>query len=314
MLEFRNQTVDLHIQEIDAGLLISQAGRSYIARRWRLTKDVVNVIEMAIKSGLVNLIQNGHPQESKLLPNGDGADYITFSDDPNHRWVFVLDMDSAPSQSKLQKVKFNKKYKHYLRDQGISCPPEWRSPQELVVNVSDLRRALDATKLFWSSLGQKSGVGAERGQHAYFVDEEDLHSHIFQNWNECPLSDTLMMPISKHLIGSVAARIGEIDLLTTDRRGNTFVIELKNRAVFNTGGETPDMQLIRYMTHPDIVRSARVAGGQVYGVLIAQEMDYRLRSAVRRCQHPIVAYEISKAESGMRLQEVSRSERFMVPL
>lgn len=303
----------LAIEQRPDGLLIAQDGRAYIARDWRLTKDVARIVDLALGAGLTNMIQNGHPQESKLLPHGDGADYMTFSNAAAHRWIFVLDMDSCSHRCYPAQVKFNKKFKHVLRAGDIDCPPEWRSPQELQVAIADLPRAFSITKPYWDRLANKKGLAAERGRHSFFVDEEDLHSHIVQNWQGFPLSRRLRFRASKHLIGSPGNRIGEIDILSEDDAGNVFVIELKNNAVFNTGGETPDRQLGRYMRHVDI-GALTVNGGKVFGVLIAQSIEHKLRTAIRAGNLPIVAYEATKTGNGVKLQEVSRAQRSRIPL
>lgn len=306
---------DIHLEMTDVpeGILVSQRGRKYIARGWHLTQEVASIVELALNEGLQCLIQNGHPSESKLLPNGDGTDYLTFSDKPEHRWTFVLNMDSCPDRANPVQVTFNKKFKHVLRMNSINCPPQWRSPQELVVAIEDLPSALRLTKPFWSQLGKKRGIGSERGKHGFFVDEEDLHSEIVQNWQAFDLADNLEFVSSKHLIGSPNNRMGEVDVLAKDTKGNVYVIELKNNAVRNAGGETPDQQLSRYMAHSEIRKIAEAHGGYVQGILIAQDIDQKLRNVIRESELPIIAYEATKANNRVVLQEVSRSSRYIAP-
>jgi hypothetical protein len=253
------------------------------------------------------MIQDGHPRKSNLLPNGSGADYITFSDAPERGWVFVLDMDSCFRRATPTQVKFNKRFKSVLRAEAVPCPPEWRSPQELIVRLDDLPRALEVTRPWWARLGSRKDVAAERGKHSIFVDEEDLHSHIVQGWRAFPLAAQLELIQSRFRLGTTARREGEVDILARDQVGNIWVLELKNRAVSNSGSETPHQQLVRYMTHPRIQALAGEAGGGVHGALIAQEMDLGQRTEVRSSPYPVIAYEAAKAGSKVRLQEVSRS-------
>ena len=146
------------------------------------------------------------------------------------------------------KVKFNRAYKHYLRASGIACPPEWRSPRHLVA-IDDLEHAIRASKPHWESLGPKIGKAGERGTHAFFVDEEDLHAHILRYWEDIPVLNNWELLASKHLLGSIHQRQAELDIIAATPKGSSIIIELKNQAVFNTGGETPEKQLSRYMAH-----------------------------------------------------------------
>ena len=305
--------LDLHFEEVPGGILVSQGGSSYLARGWHLTPEVRAIVGDALAAGLTSMIQRDHPRESNRLPGGAGADYLTFAPSDQHRWVFVLDMDSCPSRAAPSQVKFSKTYKHALRRAGVPCPPEWRSPQELVVAFPDLPAALAAAAPLWDRLGQRRGKAMERGFHGHFVDEEDLHAHVVQNWDRIAILRDLGFVASRPLLGGLAHRQGEIDVLARDGDG-VVVIELKNRAVWNTGGETPDRQLVRYMTHPDLLERADREGGSVRGLPIAQEMDHRLRQAVRASHHSITAYEATKTSGGMVMVEVARSGAAQSPI
>ena len=302
----RRDDIDLCLEEVPSGIRVEQANSAYIARGWHLTADVKKIINTALAAGLTSMIQRGHPRDSGRLPGGSGANYITFAPSEEHYWVFVLDMYSCPSRTTPKQVTFNNIFKHALRRANISCPPEWRSPQNLLVAVADLPAAIRAAAPLWDRLGRQKGKAMERGRHDHFVDEEDLHAHIVQNWRQIDTLLDLEFVASRHIVGGLAHRQGEIDVLARDRNG-LVVIELKNRALYNSGGETPDQQLVRYMTHPDILGTAQ--DGRVRGLLIAQEMDHRLRLAVKASPYPITAFEATKTDNGgLILVEVSRSD------
>ena len=112
---------------------------------------------------------------------------------------------------------------------------------------------------------------------------------------------------SKHLLGSIKRRQAELDIVATARTGAPVIIELKNLAVFNTGGETPEKQLARYMTHPEFLRQF---GNDPQGVLIAQSVDLKLAAAVQENALPMIAYEVTKMSQALIMQEVARSLRF----
>lgn len=304
---FDRPDLNLVLKQVSNGILVEQSGSAYIARGWHLTPEVQRIIELALEAGLISMIQRDHPRESNRLPNGAGVDYLTFAPSDQHRWVFVLDMDACSKRQAPKVVKFSKTYKHALRRARISCSPEWRSPQELVVALSDLPAAVNAAAPLWDQLGQRRGKALERGLHEHFVDEEDLHSYIVQNWDQTFGDLGFELVASRFLLGGLAHRQGEIDILAQDDSG-LVVVELKNWAVWNTGGETPDRQLMRYMTHPDVLELSRRSGGTIRGVLIAQNMDHRLRQEVRAATLPIIAFEATKTKDGLVLAEVAQSE------
>ena len=207
----------------------------------------------------------------------------------------------------IEKVKFNKTYKHYLRASGIKCPPEWRSPRHLDVDIEDLVHAIRASEPHWENLGSKVGRAGERGLHEFFVDEEDLHAHILRHWEAIPVLKNWELVASKYLLGSIKRRQAELDIVATAPTGDPVIIELKNLAVFNTGGETPEKQLARYMSHPVFLRQF---GSDPQGVLIAQSVDLKLAAAVREHALPMVAYEVTKTSQGLIMQEVACSLQF----
>lgn len=309
---YRRPELGLILTQHIEGIYVSQSGLCYIAKRWQLTAEVIEICEMALDQGLVCMLQRNHPRESSYLPNGNGADYLTFSLTPEHRWVFVLDMDSCPKRSVPTRVRFSKTYKNYLRCNQVSCEPEFRSPQELHVATDQLSKALKVTKPYWSTLGKGRGKAMERSKHDFFVDEEDLHAHIIQHWDRIEIIKDMDLLESHMRLESLSHRSGEIDLLARSGQKELIVIELKNRAVGNAGGETPIEQVERYMKHPDITQKALNEGLEIRGILIAQEMDFRLRQAVAKSSFSVVAYEVTKTEAGLILSEISHSETAML--
>ena len=303
---------DLRFQEVDEGLRISQGNAAYIARRWRLSDDVQAIVNHSIEAGLTCLIRHGHPRESSHLPAGVGVDYIGFSPSPAHHWVFVLNMDSRPDKTPLVSGTFDKTYEHVLAAAGVPFAPQWRSPQELTVPRSALHAAISASCPFWNSLGLRRGYREQRGQFGHFIDEEDLHASLLQAWSKTALGSNLLAPKSRVLLGGINRRHGEIDLLSSDTGGQIWVIELKNRAVSNTGGETPDLQLMRYMSDPEI--SAMAAGRPISGILIAQDTDLGTRRAIQNCPLPVGFLRATKDENTIHLTELARSPSLTNPV
>lgn len=294
-------------QEGRLGIKIVQDGRMYIAKNWTLSDKIFAICNDAFSVGLTCMIQHGHPTESRI---SSSVDYISFSLSRDDYWVFALDMDSCVGTGPRvdpQRTKFKKIYRHILRENNIKCPAEWRTPQNLLVDVNDLKDALRFIMPYVPTLGKMKGARTRRGAHNFFVDEEDLHSFLVSQWPMCPSPISSMSLLgSKVLLNNIAHRQGEIDLLARDESGNLFVIELKDMAK-GKNGESPVQQLCRYMEHPDIVRRAREQNGNIFGILIAQEIAHDVCIEIASCPLPIVGYEATKTAQGVVLEKVGSS-------
>ncbi len=253
------------------------------------------------------MMQHGHPTDSRI---GGVLDYISFSISREDYWVFALDMDScgvAGQRCNPKRVKFKKIYRHILRENNIKCPPEWRTPQNLLVDAVDLKASLQSVMPYVPEFSKMKGARIHRGSRNFFVDEEDLHSFLVNKWPMCPSPLSSMKLLgSKVLLNNIAHRQGEIDILAIDEYENLFVIELKDMAK-GKSGETPVQQLCRYMEHPDIVRKSQELNGNIFGILIAQEIAHDVCTEIASCTLPIVGYEATKTSTGVVLAQVGSS-------
>lgn len=309
MLKWAWPQYNLTISQELRGLKIEQYGSVYLAKSWETSPEVRSIFNLAFAHDLTSIIQRGHPSESKHYGSGATVDYISFSLSPEHFWVFALDMDSCPGTGARrvpEQVKFKKVYRHILRQNGIACPPEWRTPQNLHVALQDLAAALEHVRPYVPKLGEMKGSRLRRGDYPFFVDEEDLHSFLVTNWDACPLSSGLRLVGSKVPLNTVASRHGEIDLLAEDDDGHVFVIELKDSARAGSG-ESPVQQLRRYMTHQDVIQRARQRNGNVFGILMAQDIADKVRRELAQSDDPMIAYEITKTGDGIALQKLAES-------
>jgi hypothetical protein len=99
---FHDLENDILLAEEGGVLTVSQDGRSYLALRWKMTEEVVAVVQTAIRFGLSKLWQDGHPK-------GRQSSHISFSctHEPAS-WVFALGLEACPPR--LQKITFNKRF------------------------------------------------------------------------------------------------------------------------------------------------------------------------------------------------------------
>lgn len=99
---FHDAQNDIALVEEGGALTVRQDGRCYLALRWKMTEELVAVVQTALHFGLSKLWQAGHPR-------GRQSSHISFS--RTHEpasWVFSLGLEARPPR--LQKITFNKRF------------------------------------------------------------------------------------------------------------------------------------------------------------------------------------------------------------
>ncbi|RMF92411.1 MAG: DUF91 domain-containing protein [Candidatus Schekmanbacteria bacterium] len=278
---------DLTIEQIGRGLLISQGGDSYVAKEWRLTQPVIDMIELALKYGLVCLIQNGHPQTSKREPKGDGAEYISFARKPNELSPVVLNANS-PSNKKyrtdVKQVLFRKHYRHVLKQADIPFKVEnFRNASNIEVPVEYVEEAIKACQPYFDIHAPKKGKRGIAGEYPGFRDEADIERWLMENLDDNSF-DRRIQVIDRQ----VRVEGGIIDILIKDKdSGGLVILEVKQ------GRAQPvhvEEQIPRYLTSPYIQNLAN--GKPVTGCLVAELIESSVKKAIENSPHHIVGYEI----------------------
>lgn len=99
---FHDEPSGILLAEECGALTVSQNGRSYLALRWKMTEELVAVVQTALHFGLSKLWQTGHPR-------GRQSSHISFSrTHESASWVFSLGLEAQPPR--LQKITFNKRF------------------------------------------------------------------------------------------------------------------------------------------------------------------------------------------------------------
>lgn len=102
------------------GTRVTQNNVTYIARRWRMTSEVKEILTTSASLGFDKFWRFNHPQESYLKDNINylkGCHHIGCSSNHNSPWVFVLGAESLSRRSGTQVVKeitFNRVYNELL--------------------------------------------------------------------------------------------------------------------------------------------------------------------------------------------------------
>ncbi|PVE25787.1 hypothetical protein DC522_03165 [Microvirga sp. KLBC 81] len=170
---------DIRITTDAKGLFVSQHGRSYLAREWRLTSEVLEVLQTALEFGLTHLWQEGHPSKSE-------SHHISFSfSHAPQTWVFVIGKEAKPPN--VRWVTFHQKFKGYLREGGFldegSRKAEWENSggKNILVRPEYLHPVLSYLPLDDIKAGQlpqidKSGVLDPH--RTYIKREKDLEDEL----------------------------------------------------------------------------------------------------------------------------------------
>ena len=104
------------------GARITQDGRTYIARNWKLTEQLKLFISLAIEVGFPKLWRTNHPLDSYLLGNENylmGCHHISCSRTHNTPWIFALGAEcfsNVGGRQIIKEVTFNKIHGDLIRE------------------------------------------------------------------------------------------------------------------------------------------------------------------------------------------------------
>lgn len=278
----------LELSETDGGVLVWQSDEAYLARDWRLTKSVLEVIAIALSRGLVCMIQNRHPQASKRAPMGDGAVYLSFARRATEYWVLGLNDNAGSdrqSRSDVRRVLFNKRYRSALIQADVPFQLEkFRNASNLEVPVEHVEAAIDACLPYLDSHALQRGKGGIRGSYVGFRDEADIERWLMENMSDELLGRRVSIVARQKRIDA-----GVIDILMRDEATEgLIVLEVKQ------GRAQPVHvveQLTRYLASPD---TNSLAGGRpVFGCLIAEVIEQNTRAAIENSPLPVVGFTIT---------------------
>jgi hypothetical protein len=270
---------DIELHEVTDGTQVSQPGRTYLARKWRLSAEVRSVIATALKHGLTCLWQQGHP-------TGDTSHHISFSFDRSlASWVFAIGSNGRPPE--LKRVTFHRRLKEYFKNAGLGWVWDWETAggKNILVDPRDLPSVLQSLPLNDIRLGRLPSLTSstsQRGHHEFFSSECDLEDELCRLIRATDLPNVLL-----HRQRSFASNDGfEVasrpDVLLVGLN-TLLVIELKLGEAGDTG------QLARYLRNEEI--ASAVPGLRRHGVLIADRFQPQIvAQANRRADVTLVRY------------------------
>lgn len=132
----------MRFAETEGGLIVKQGAKEYLARKWKLTSEFKETVQMILESGLTCLMRDGTPGPEKLNVE-TGVQYVGFSRGPSERWVMVLDEYSG--RPNVTQVTVRKHYESALGKAGIRFESEKGGGKNLFVErryLPDLLKAI----------------------------------------------------------------------------------------------------------------------------------------------------------------------------
>ena len=254
----RPELEGLTLVEEPGGVRVTQAGRSYLARRWRLTPEVLKVIEAALARGLTCLWQHGHP-------GGDESHHISFSFSHSpSSWVFVIGGEAKPPG--LRCVTFNKRLKEYFHHAGLGWMWAWETAggKNILVQPEDLDSVLRTLPLEEIKAGRLPTLAPRRKAAAaqFFASEEELEAELaalLMKASEGAASIQRQRRFGPNNAFEVASRP---DILVVEP-ARLLVVEIK----LHEASEVELSQLLRYLANSDLASSFGTRAR--HGVLVA---------------------------------------------
>lgn len=299
-MELLRSAVGASFVDVDGALEITQNGCTYRARKWRLTPELIEVIDTAIEFGFSAFWVKGHP--SSPYKNGgfrflQGSHHITFARAHGERWVFVVDGSASPPVPR--DVTFNRGLRDFLDRIGQAHSWEHSGGHNLRVPRGSLRSVLerlDATTLDQMHLAKPSVeyFGARPVTDMYR--EEDLQRRIEEEWR--PLAAAMNFTLSARAVidGPIP------DLVLHIGSWGILVVELK---FAHAGGVELD-QLRKYLSLPSLGTMAQ--GKRLHGVLIARDFNRSLIDVANVDTSTISLYSFGQNQGVLQLHLVAGSD------
>ncbi|MBS5905405.1 MAG: hypothetical protein KIC89_22390 [Acetobacteraceae bacterium] len=269
------------LEEKSGGVVVQQGNRSYLARRWSLTADLMRTATIARDLGFPCVIR-AEKAGIPIHPSGDSAEYIGFSRQADERWIFVADQFSG--RPNIDRVTIEKGYRGVLERLKLSFIWETAGGKNLFLSISDLPVFLDAlddeTIRLVESGRRRKPVSVSRLRHVGVVSEADLQGQLIQQIHNGDHAD-LFGKVLQINVNPIWLRPGNGNLIRDGRdipdlvigtETHAFIMELKKAAL----DPNSLFQLRRYLHNSDLLRFA--GNRSIVGLLVGERIDEGLKS------------------------------------
>lgn len=256
---------ETELEEVEHGLLVRQGCEAYVARNWRCSSEVIDLIEAAQGAGFPCMIREDHPRKNARWPNPRGVVYLAFSPTASDQWSMAIDT-ANPQTGGYGVAVFNGKYHEQFQSAGIPFRFEARNKTagHLIVARNEVIRTLRRISGFDHSVLTMSRVAHSSSG---FTTEYVIQRSILLGWSETPWGrDYVIVQDEFPVDGGLTSR--RIDILARHRRtGDWLVIELKRAEA----GLSAVRQIEEYLLA--LGRRDDFAHGKLKGVLVAERIS-----------------------------------------
>ena len=273
----------ISLEEVEEGLLVQQGTEAYVARNWRLSPPVIELVEVAMAAGLRRMTRNDHPRRNARWPNRRGVVYLAFSPSVHQQWAMAIDT-IRPTSGDFGHGVFNGKYHEEFVTRGLPFTFEKRNKGagHLVVAREQVLPTLAALGEFDH---QVLDLDRAERSHAGFATESDIQRAILNHWEETPFAKRHVIVQDEFRVdGGLNSR--RIDVLArVPQTGDWLVIEIK-RAEANSDAVRQVEDYLLALGQKD-----EFASGRLEGAVIAERISEAVRDAALHAG--IAAYEIA---------------------
>ena len=268
------------MKDTEHGLMVTQYSDSYIARRWKISKNLVELVQTALDSKLFWLIRDGHPQVHALWPSTKGRAYLAFSPTRDKHWALAIDSVNS-SGLDYGKAVFNGKYHEQFLKHGIKFSFEKRNTESGHMEVSRdqvLPIIRKMANFDHSVLYKNKSSTPVNG----FSTEYDIQRSILSSWSKTPFAKRFEIigdevPVNLGSRNASRNNLGRIDILAKNIKLNEYlVIEIK-RAEAHI--EVLD-QIKGYLAA--LRRNAQMSKASIKGVLVAERIPPQVLSSAKK--------------------------------
>ena len=274
----------IELEDTAHGLLVRQYDEAYVARNWRLTPSVIELVETCLGSGLHWMIRTDHPRRNSRWPNPRGVVYLAFSTTEDDQWSLAIDSWRS-NRDDYSRAVFNGKYQTQFFQHDIPFDFEKRNKgaghmevaRELVIPTIRKLGTFDHNVLqMFRPQPDTEGYGTEY----------DIQRDLLVNWTQTVLAQEGYNVVQDEfpVDGGLTSR--RIDILSQHPSSQAWLIVELTRAEANHAAVAQVADYLRALGTKDEFNS-----GRLEGCLIAERIPEPIAKACEA--EGIRAYEIN---------------------
>ena len=287
-MKFISTQHDLLITEQDEGLLIVQNNKTFLARKWKLTQEVRNIIELSLNKGFCKLWVEGHPK-------GDTSHYICFSRSHSKPWEYLIGGEARPPNVKI--ITVNATHRKLLETSNVNF--HWQNFGGKHLFLSPKIEMLELLISEISVVPHESFIPSPRQsgtkiKRSGFRKENELEEFIF---NKLTALGYLVYRQHRFITNNELESDSKPDIIL-EEKNDVYIIELKLNAA-----HIADLnQLDRYINNKDL--KEKFSEKKIKGILLTGHYDQPILSEAK-AQHPeINLYSYKYKTDNLELQLV----------